>query len=386
MDLSRNVAGPFASMLLGDMGADVVKLERPPRGDEARHHGPPFVAGESPYFLSLNRNKRSVVVDLKQPAGREVALTLLDRADIAISNYRPGVLERLGLGVDTVRERNSRLIFARISGFGTRGPWADRPAYDHIIQGMSGLMSITGTKTSGPLRVGVSISDLLTGLFCLYGVLSALHARDQTGQGDVVDVSLLGATLASLTFQAGDYFATGSRPQPTGNDHPMIAPYGTFATEDGHLNLAVGNDPMFRSLCRALDLGDLSADTRFAANPARVEHRRELHDLIGARLGAATTEHWLTSLGEAGVACGPVLGIDEALSHPAAAALEMVRELHHPTAGAIQMLGLPVALAGDGPSIRRPPPMLGEHTAEVLAEAGYRPAELETLAREGVTR
>jgi len=163
-------------MLLGDMGADVVKLERPPRGDEARHHGPPFVAGESPYFLSLNRNKRSVVVDLKRPAGREIALTLLDRADIAISNYRPGVLERLGLGVGTVRERNSRLIFARISGFGTRGPWADRPAYDHIIQGMSGLMSITGTKTSGPLRVGVSISDLLTGLFCLYGVLSALHA------------------------------------------------------------------------------------------------------------------------------------------------------------------------------------------------------------------
>ncbi|GAC1653112.1 MAG: CoA transferase [Candidatus Dormibacteraceae bacterium] len=384
VELSRNVAGPFAAMLLGDLGADVVKVERPPRGDEARRHGPPFVGGESPYFLSLNRNKRSIVLDLKDPRGRALAERLLDRADVAISNYRPGVLERLGLDADSARARNPRLIFSRITGFGESGPWANRPAYDHIIQGMSGLMSVTGTQASGPLRVGVSISDLLTGLYLLYGILGALHARDRTGVGDVVDVSLLAATLASLTYQAGDHFATGSRPQPHGNDHPMIAPYGTFQTADGHLNLAVGNDPMFGALCRALGLESAAGDERYSDNPARVRHRRELHDLIGDRLRVEATAHWLAVLGTAGVACGPVLGIDEALAHPAAVALGMVQEVDHPTAGRVKMLGLPVHLGGGGVSLRLPPPRLGEHTQAVLSELGYDAGAIQSLAAGGV--
>ena len=370
VDLSRNVAGPFAAMLLGDMGADVVKVERPPAGDESRRHGPPFLGEESPYFLSLNRNKRSLLLDLKEERDREAALRLLDRADVAISNYRPGVLERLGLGPEQLRERNPRLIVARVTGFGEEGPWADRPAYDHIIQGMSGLMSVTGSPESGPFRVGVSISDLLSGLFTVYGILSALHERDRRGRGQVVDVSLLAATLAALTFQGGLHLATGERPRRHGNDHPMIAPYGTFATQDGHLNLAVGNDAMFARLCSALGAPELADEPRFAGNPQRVENRTSLHEALGERFRTRTTAAWLDVLGSAGVACGPVLGIDEALAHPAALALGMVQELDHPTAGRIRLLGLPVKLGGTPAAIHRPPPTLGQHTRELLEELG----------------
>ncbi len=369
VDLSRNVAGPLSGMLLGDLGADVVKVESP-RGDDARRHGPPFVHGESAYFLSLNRNKRSVVLDLKQSGGREALIRLLSRADVAISNFRPGVLERLGLPPDQIMDRNPRLVLAQISGFGPAGPWAGQPAYDHIIQGISGLMSITGTEETGPLRVGVSISDVLTGLYTVYGVLAALLERERTGRGQLVDVSLLGATLASLTFQAGQFLTAGVCPQPLGNDHPMIAPYGTFTTADGHVNLAVGNNAMFERLCATLGCPELAADPRFVDNPARVRHRIELKAALNAGLARRTTAEWLVALGEAEVAAGPVLRIDEALAHPATLALEMIREVDHPVAGRLRLLGSPVRLSETRTEVRTAPPVLGQHTREVLAEAG----------------
>ena len=220
VDFTRNVAGPLATMLLGDMGADIVKVERPPRGDEARYHGPPFVGSESPYFLSLNRNKRSLILDLKAPKGRELALELCRRADVVVNNYRAGVMDRLGLGWDRLHTANPRLILCNITGFGQDGPLAAAPAYDHIVQGMSGLMSVTGTEESGPFRLGVSISDTLTGLFALYGILTALYNRERSGLGEEVNASLLASSVAALTFQAGAYFATGQRPLPHGNDHP----------------------------------------------------------------------------------------------------------------------------------------------------------------------
>jgi crotonobetainyl-CoA:carnitine CoA-transferase CaiB-like acyl-CoA transferase len=384
VDLSRNVAGPFAAMLLGDLGADVVKVERPPHGDDARRHGPPFVAGESPYFLSLNRNKRSIVLDLKRAAGREAVWGLLERADIAIFNQRPEALARLGFAPDRLAQRNARLIVARITGFGTQGPWAQRPAYDHIVQGMSGLMSITGTEAGGPVRVGVSISDVLTGLYAAYGLLAALQARTETGKGQVVDVSLLGATIASLTFRAGQYLANGERPRPLGNDHPMIAPYGTFGTADGRLNLAVGNDGMFVRLCTALGVGELAADVRFASNAERVSNRPALHAAIEARLRTRSTGDWVEILGRADVACGPVLAIDEALSHPAAEALGVLQEVEHPAAGRLRLLGFPVKLSATPASTRRPPPLLGEHSHEVLTGLGYSADDIARLEEEGV--
>ncbi len=380
IDLSRNVAGPFAAMLLGDLGADVVKVERPPKGDEARRHGPPFLAGESPYFLSLNRNKRSLLLDLKDEAGVAVARRLLAGADVAISNYRPGVLERLGLAPESLRHENPRLILARVTGFGPNGPWAGKPAYDHIIQGMSGLMSVTGSEDCGPFRVGVSISDVVTGLFAAYGVLAALHERERSGRGQVVDVSLLGATIAGLTFQAAQYLAGGERPRRRGNDHPMIAPYGTFPTADGNLSLPAGTDAMFGRLCRELGLPE---DDRFQDNPGRVRHRAELHEAICLRLRQRTTDEWSERLTEAGVACGPVLHVDEALTHPATTALGMVQEVDHPAAGRIRMLGFPVQLSATPASTRQAPPLLGQHTAEVLAELGYSRDEIEAMEKQG---
>jgi crotonobetainyl-CoA:carnitine CoA-transferase CaiB-like acyl-CoA transferase len=384
IDLSRNVAGPLATMLLGDMGAGVVKIERPPRGDEARYHGPPFVGQESPYFLSLNRNKRSLVLDVKAPVGREVALELCRRADVLVNNFRPGVMDGLGLGWERLRTENPRLIVCNITGFGKDGPGAGYPAYDHIIQGMSGLMSVTGSEASGPFRVGVSVSDILAGLFALYGILSSLHGRERSGIGEEVNVALLDASLAALTFQAGAYFATGERPRPHGNDHPMIAPYGTFRTADGFLNLAVGNDRMFCSLCESLGLAELPSDPRFVDNPARVRHRAELHSSLAARLAERPAGEWVDRLRAAGVACGPILGIDQVFQQPQVMHQRMVERLEHPTAGPISLLGLPVKLDRDPGAVQSPPPGLGEHSAEILHELGFDDADVARLAAEGV--
>jgi crotonobetainyl-CoA:carnitine CoA-transferase CaiB-like acyl-CoA transferase len=384
VDFTRNVAGPLATMLLGDMGAEVVKVERPPRGDEARHHGPPFLDGESPYFLSLNRNKRSLVLDLKSARGRELALELCREADLVVNNFRAGVMDRLGLGWVPLQAANPRLILCNITGFGQNGPLAHAPAYDHIVQGMSGLMSVTGTEASGPFRLGVSISDTLTGLFAVYGILTALYNRERSGLGEEVNASLLASSVAALTFQAGAFFATGQRPRPHGNDHPMIAPYGTFRTADGYLNISVGNDRMFGSLCAAIGLPELPADSRFVDNPRRVEHRAELTDLLSARFAERTTANWVELLGLAGVACGPVLGIDETLQHPQVLQQQLVTMVEHDTIGSIKLLGLPVKLTRDPGTISSAPPSLGQHSAAILRDLGCDEAEISRLAAEGV--
>lgn len=384
VEFARNVAGPFCGQALGDMGAEVVKVEQPPRGDPARGHGPPFVGGESPYFLSLNRNKRSVVIDCKHPAGREVALRLLSTADVLLHNLRPGAMDRLGLGHSAAAERNPRLIYCHVSGYGRTGPWATRPAYDQILQGMSGLMSVTGDPATGRVyRVGVAIGDVLTGAMAAFGVVCALLARQSTGRGQEVDASLLASLLASLTFQSGRYFATGERPVPQGNDHPTIWPYGTFAAADGPLNICVGNDAMFERFAEALAAREWAADPRFATNALRVQHRGALRNLIEARLATDARASWVERLAAAGVAAGPILGVDEVFAHAQVVAQGLVATMQHSRAGAVRAVGPAVGLSQTPASVRRPPPALGEHTDEVLAELGHTPAEVAALRASG---
>jgi crotonobetainyl-CoA:carnitine CoA-transferase CaiB-like acyl-CoA transferase len=387
LDLSRNVAGPLASMFLGDMGADVVKVEGMPRGDEARYHGPPFIKEESPYFLSLNRNKRSVAVDLRSEQGHEVLRRLSKQADIILNNFRPGVMESIGLSEDEIRGSNAGAIVCNITGFGQDGPWVNRPAYDHIIQGMSGLMSLTGQPDSDPVRVGVSICDVLTGYCALAGILAALHRRQETGEGDTVNVSLLAAALSALTYQAGDFFATGESPLRRGNEHPMIMPYGTYRVGCGEsVNLAVGNHKMFSSLADAIDRPELATDSRFASNALRVQHRAELTRILEEALSGRPASEWVEALSKRDVACGPVLALEDVFRHPQVLQQELVKVVEHPDCGPISLIDNPVRLGNAPLREWRPPPAFGEHSQGILEEAGYSPVEVAGLRALGITK
>ncbi len=383
VDLSAIVSGPFATMLLGDLGADVIKVE-PPEGDGSRRYGPPFVAGESPYYLSVNRNKRSLRLDLRRPEGVEVARRLAAGADVVVSNFRPGVRDRLGLGYRELAKANPALIDCQITGFGPDGPWADRPAFDMIVQGMSGLMSVTGSPESGPFRAGIPIMDLAASLFGTYGILAALYHRSRTGEGQLVQVSMLESALALLTYQASRYLLTGEDPPLDGNRHAMTAPYGLFLAADGPLNICSGSEAIWMRLCRALGRPDLARDPRFATNPDRVRQRDELGAEIERILAAAPVREWVERLSSAGVPCGPVLTVGQALSHPQTEACGVVTELEHPTIGRLRAVRTPVSLSGTPASVRRPPPLLDEHGEEILAELGYTPADIERLTAAGV--
>jgi crotonobetainyl-CoA:carnitine CoA-transferase CaiB-like acyl-CoA transferase len=368
LDLSRVLAGPYCTMLLADMGARVIKVERPGRGDDTRHWGPPFVAGESAYFLSVNRNKESVALDFKHPEGRRLLEALIARADVLVENFRPGTLARLGLGYDRLAREWPRLVYCAISGFGQTGPRRAQPGYDAVIQAEGGLMSLTGPEHGPAYRLGVAISDLVTGLFAAQGILLALLVRASTGRGQMVDVAMLDATAAMLTYQAGIYFVTGETPRRLGNRHPTIAPYETFETRDGEVVLAVGNDDLWRRLCRALDLEALARDPRFATNDARVRHAPALRAALGARFAALARAECLARLEAAGVPCGSVRDLAEVFADPQLAAREMVATVQHPTVGPLRVLGVPVKLSATPGAVRLPPPRLGEHTARVLRE------------------
>jgi len=378
LDLTHALAGPYCTMLLGDLGADVLKLEPPGEGDQARRWGPPFVNGESSYFLSVNRNKRSVVLDLKTEAGLVAATDLALASDVLVENFRPGTAARLGLGWDVLHQRRPELVYASISGFGQ-----GRPAlagYDQIAQGTSGLMSITGDPKGQPTKVGVPVGDIVAGMLAAHAIMATLFERTRTGVGRYVDVALNDALLAMLTYQAGRYFATGVPPGREGNNHPTVAPYGTFATRDGHVNLAVGSDEQYRRLCEALQAPELAADPRFATNAGRQVARVELAVEIERHLTRRTTGEWLARMEAAGIPAGPILDIATALSDPVAVEREMRVELEHPVAGRIGQVGPPWKLDGLSSPIRRPPPLLGEHTAEVLAEVlGYDAERLAAL-------
>jgi formyl-CoA transferase/CoA:oxalate CoA-transferase len=385
LDLTRVLSGPYCTMLLGDMGARVLKIEQPGRGDDTRAWGPPFLEGESAYYLSINRNKESITVDFKKPEGVQIVRELIARADVVVENFRPGTLAKFGLGYDALAAAHPRMIYCSISGFGQNGPRRTEPGYDAVVQAEGGLMSITGPENGTPYRMGVAIADLVTGMFAMQGILLALLARERTGRGQFVDIAMLDSAAALLTYQASIYFTTGQPQLRMGNRHPSIAPYDTFPASDGDFVLAVGNDAQFRAFCTLIDRPALADDDRFATNAARVAHAALLRAAIEPILRSRSRRAWIETFTAAGVPAGAVRDVGEVLRDPQLLERAMIETLPHPTAGLIRQLGLPVKLSNTPGAIWRPPPLLGEHTRAVLQEVlGYDERRIEHLAREGV--
>lgn len=386
LDLGRHLAGPTAAMWLGDLGADVIKIENPDRGEDGRTAGPPFYKGESAFFLSANRNKRSLAIDVKRPEGQEIFRKLAEKADVVVENFRPGVMEALNIGYERVSATNPGIIYCSISGFGADGTFADRPGLDQIIQGFSGLMSVTGFEGGEPVRVGVPIADLLTGLFGSYGVLAALQARERTGRGQRVNTSLLEGMVGMLGFQATRYLNGGDIPPPAGNHHPINAPYGVFKGRDGYLTIGATGDKRWPKFCEVIDAPEFLSDPRFETNGGRHEHRLELADLIAEKLQARSIEEWEVLLNANGIPCGPIYRVDQALEHPQVQHREMVVEREHAAVGPIRLLGLPVKLSDTPGDVFLSPPVLGQHTREIVQGLGYSDAEIRGLAEDGVLR
>jgi crotonobetainyl-CoA:carnitine CoA-transferase CaiB-like acyl-CoA transferase len=385
LDLTRVLSGPYCTMLLADMGARVVKIERPGSGDDTRAWGPPFVRGESSYFLSINRNKESVALDFKDPRGRAILDGLIARADVLVENFQPGTLEAQRLGYADLAGRHPRLICCSITGFGSTGPLRDRPGYDAVVQAEGGLMSLTGPGDGDPYRLGVAIADIAAGLFAAQGITLALLARERTGRGQFVDVGMLDAVASLLTYQAGIYFTTGRTPLRMGNRHPSIAPYDSVAAEDGTLVLAVGNDAQWRTFCQASGLATLAEDARFATNAARVDNYDALRPLIARAIRTRTRQEWIDRLVPAGVPCAAVRGLDEVLTDPQLTAREMIQTVPHAAAGPLKVLGNPIRLSDTPGGIDTPPPRLGEHTAPLLQSMlGLAPEEIAQLSGDGV--
>jgi crotonobetainyl-CoA:carnitine CoA-transferase CaiB-like acyl-CoA transferase len=375
LDLTRVLSGPYCTMLLADMGARVIKIEHPDNGDDTRAWGPPFINGESTYFLSINRNKESVAADFKRPDGRRVLDALIARADVLVENFRPGVLARLGLDYASMAAAHPRLIYASLSGYGQNGPRAAEPGYDAVLQGEGGLMSITGAADGPPCRLGVAVVDIVTGMFAAQGILLALLSRHTTGKGQHVDVSMLDSVAALLTYQAGIVFAEGQSPGRMGNRHPSIAPYDTFETADGPLVLAIGNDDQWQRFCRVAELDGLAHDSRFATNETRVQNYPALEPLLNPVIRRRTRAEWTKILVPAGVPCGPVKSVAEALADPQLRVREMLAHATHATAGDLTLLGVPIKLSATPGSVRTAPPTLGQHTRAVLAELGIENAK-----------
>jgi len=383
LDLSRVLSGPYCTMLLADMGARVVKVEQPGRGDETRTWGPPFQGGESAYFLSINRNKESLTLDLKRPEAVAVAAALGSRADVLVENFRPGTLERLGLGHDVLSAANPGLVTCSISGFGQDGPKRDRPGYDMVIQAEGGLMDITGPAGGSGYRLGVAVADILTGMLAAQGVLLALRAREQTGRGQKVDVAMLDSVAALLSYQAGLQFA-GQAPRRMGNRHPTIAPYDSFDTADGGIVLAVGNDEQWQRFCSVAGLTSLSVRPEYLDNPGRVRHYDDLRPLIADVVRTRTTARWVEELTAQGVPCGAVRSVGEVLADPQLVARGMIARMEHETAGTIGQIGVPIKLSETPGSLRTPPPRLGEHTEKILREdLGLADGEIRRLRESG---
>jgi crotonobetainyl-CoA:carnitine CoA-transferase CaiB-like acyl-CoA transferase len=382
LDLTRVLSGPYCTMLLADMGARVVKVEQPRKGDDTRAWGPPFLGGESAYFLSVNRNKESLTLDFKHDEGRAILDHLIAKADVIVENFRPGAMKRLGLDAQTLLARHPRLIHCSISGFGHTGPRTKEPGYDAVMQAEGGLMSITGPQDGSGYRLGVAIADIVTGMFAAQAITAALYARERTGAGQAVDIGMLDAVTALLTYQAGIYFANDAAPARLGNRHPTIVPYETFTASDGDFVLAVGNDELWRRFCATADL-DLGE--RFATNRQRVALYDELRPLLADRLRTRTRAEWIDTLTRAGVPCGAVRDLAELFADPQIAARHMVAEVPHATLGPLKVLGTPLKLSATPPDVRTAPPTLGQHTVGILeTDVQLTAAQIESLRARGV--
>jgi formyl-CoA transferase len=390
LDITRALAGPYCTMMLGDLGADVIKVEQPDQGDGSRGWGPPFVGqpygpypGESAYFIAVNRNKRSLTVNLKSAQGQVIVRRLAAVSDVMVENFRTGVLDRMGLSYGELRTLNPRLVYCSVSGYGRTGPYADRPGYDPIIQAEGGMMSITGPVEGPPYRVGVPIVDIAAGMFAATAILAALHAREHTGQGQLVDISLFDAQVALLVNVASNYLIGGAEPRRLGNAHPNIAPYQAFRARDGWFVLAAGSERLWRILCDVLNRPDLKDDARFATNGDRVANLPALAEALSEVLATRDAAEWLNDLREAGIPCGPINAVPQVFAHPQIEARDLALEVEHPTAGPVRLAGIPYKLSGTPAEVQCPAPLLGQHSEEVLVELlGYSAEEVATL-REG---
>jgi formyl-CoA transferase len=367
LDLTRVLAGPYCTMFLGDLGAEVVKVEQPGVGDDTRGWGPPFVGGESAYFLCINRNKKSFTVDLKTDEGVELVRRLAGSADVLIENFRPGTMERLGLGEENLRSLNPKLIYASLSGFGADGPMSDVPGYDLIVQAWGGLMSITGAPEGEPTKVGVAIMDLVAGLMLGKAIVAALFAREKIGIGQKIDTSLLEAEVASLINVGSNYLIAGTTAKRWGNAHPSIVPYQSFKTADGYLVIGVASEGIWQRFCESIGKTEMADDPRFAKNADRVENRVLLVAILSEMFRSRENEHWLKLLNGAEVPCAPIQTIDQVFAAPQVRHRDMLVEVEHPTAGTVRMAGIPVKFSATPASVRLPPPLLGEHTDQVLS-------------------
>ena len=386
LDLSRVLAGSYCSMILGDLGADIIKVERPEIGDETRHWGPPFAApGESAYFISVNRNKRSITIDLKKNAGIEIIKALARKSDVFLENFSPGKMDDLGIGYEAIRSINPRIIYCSISGFGPDGPYKNRAGYDLSVSAFGGLMGITGEPDGPPVKVGVAITDVTTGISAQGAICAALFAREQTGTGQKIDLSLLETQVAALVNIGSSYLISGEIPKRWGTAHETIVPYQGFETKDKYIIVAVGNDQIWVRFCKILNRPELAEDPRFKTNPLRVKNRDEciaiLNDLLKTRL----RDEWLQLLNANSIPCAPINSMDEVFKDPQVLHRNMLVEVEHPTAGKIKMVGIPVKYSDSDVGVRMPPPILGEHTHEILSDVlGYDSKRIENLKSEGV--
>jgi len=385
LDLSRILSGPYATMTLADLGAEVIKVEAPVRGDDTRSWGPPFLAGESTYYLSINRSKLGITLNFKKPAGRRLLDRLIAMSDILVENFRPGTMDDLHLGYEALHQRFPRLIYCSISGYGHSGPRQSEPGYDVIIQGESGVMSLTGSPDGPPFKMGVSIADIVTGMYAVQGILAALYHRESTGTGQKVDVALLDSMVSTLTYQAGIYFASAQPPVRMGNRHPSIVPYEMFEAADGYFNFGAGNDAHWRILCEVLGMESMADDPEFASVALRVRNADALRSRLSAVFREQPVAHWLSRLRQAGLPCGEVRSVGEALGDPQLEARGMILEVDHPLAGKIKLVGSPLKMSGSEGRKPSPPPRHGEHNHEVYCGLlGVTPEEMQSLIAEGV--
>lgn len=383
LDLTRVLAGPYATMILADMGADVLKVEMPKTGDDSRAFGP-FVNEESAYFMSINRNKRSMTLNLKTDEGKEILRKLIKEADVVVENYRPGTMEKFGLGYDEIKKINDKVIYAACSGFGHSGPYEKRPAYDAIVQAMGGIMSITGPEGGEPTRVGASVGDVVAGIFTATGILTALYNREKTGKGQKVDVAMLDCQVAILENAIARYFISGENPKPIGNRHPSITPFESFGTKDGKIMIAIGNDKLWAKFCKLTGKEELIEDERFVNNGLRTKNHSEIKEIVSEILEKEKTKYWIDLFDRENIPATEINQIDKVVTNPQVIARDMIIEVDHPVAGGVKMSGIPIKLSDTPGSIRTAAPILGEHTDEVLKKYGYSEEEIKEFREKGV--